>query len=478
MKRYEQVAHAISERIEQSYYQAGERLPSIRDVSKTFEVSISTAQEAYRLLEDQGLAEPRPKSGYYVLNRQKAPQQLPDVSRPVQRPLEVSQWEEVLNLLCANTSQDIVQLGRAIPDLEAPTLKPLSRIMSDLNRYAQSSILSYEHLRGSDKLRLQIARLMVDSGCRLHPDDIITTTGCQEALSVSLRAISQPGDIIAVDSPSFYGSMQAIKAHGLKALEIPTHPETGISLEALQLALEQWPIKAIQITPTCNNPLGYTMPVEHKQRLLEITAPYDLPIIEDDIYGDLAYHAPRPPSIKSFDNEGRVLLCSSFSKTLAPGLRVGWVAPGRYVNQVIHMKYVVTASTATLPQVAIAEFIAQGGYERHIRKMRTQYQQSRDAMIGWIEKYFPQGTRISYPQGGFLLWVELPVEIDTVMLNERTMALGVCIAPGVLFSASGKYRHCMRLNFTDRPSERNERAVQIVGEEIRKMTQELTKVTV
>ncbi|SIS54786.1 PLP-dependent aminotransferase family protein [Neptunomonas antarctica] len=473
MKLYEQVAHSIAERIEQSFYQTGEKLPSIRSLSLTHEVSISTAQEAYRLLEDQGWAESRPKSGFYVINKQKAPQHLPDLSRPIQKPIEISQWEEVLNLLCASTTSDIVQLSRAIPDLEAPTLKPLTRIMSDLNKHAQASMLSYESLRGADSLRLQIARLMVDSGCRLHPDDIIITTGCQEALSASLRAITQPGDIVAVDSPSFYGSMQAIKAHGLKAIEIPTHPETGISLEALELALEQWPIKAIQLTPTCNNPLGYTMPVEHKKRLLELTSRYDLPIIEDDIYGDLSYISPRPPSIKSFDTQGRVLLCSSFSKTLAPGLRIGWVAPGRYVNLVMHMKYVVTASTSTLPQHAIAEFIAQGGYERHIRKMRAQYHQSRDVMIGWVEKYFPVGTKISYPQGGFVLWVELSDEIDTVILNERTMRQNVSIAPGMLFSGSGKYSNCMRLNFTDKPSVKNENAIKTVGNMVSKMLTDL-----
>ncbi|WP_136679941.1 PLP-dependent aminotransferase family protein [Neptunomonas sp. XY-337] len=464
MKLYEQVADAIAARIDQSYYQVGEKLPSIRAISQAHGVSISTAQEAYRLLEEQGRAEVRPKSGFYVLAQSKSPQQLPDLSRPAQRPMEVSQWEDVLELLCANTNREMIQLGRAIPELGAATLKPLSRIMADLNRQDPLATLNYEHLRGSDNLRLQIARLMVDAGCVLHPDDIVTTTGCQEAISTSLRAVTEPGDIVAVDSPSFYGSMQAVKAQGLKALEIPTHPETGISLEALELALEQWPIKAIQITPTCNNPLGYTMPEANKKRLLAMTKRYDLPIIEDDIYGDLAYQAPRPPALKSFDTEGRVLYCSSFSKTLAPGLRVGWCAPGRYLNQVIHMKYVVTASTATLPQMAIAEFIAQGGYERHVRKMRAQYQQSRDVMIGWIEKYFPAGTKISYPHGGFLLWVELPSELDTSELNEYLIPENICIAPGVLFSASGKYQNCMRLNFTDPPNAKNEAAVKRVGE--------------
>ena len=464
MKLYEQTALQISERIEKGYFLVGDKLPSIRELSQSHSVSISTAQEAYRLLEDQGWAESRPKSGYYVLDRQNTPLNLPNITRPSQRPLEVTHWQEVLNLLCANYQPDSIQLSRAIPDLDAPSIKPLTKLLADINRQLPTrDLLSYETLRGSDKLRLQIARLMVDSGCQLHPDDLVITNGCQEALSSSLLALCKPGDIIAVDSPNFYGSLQIIKALGLKALEIPTHPETGISLEALELALEQWPIKALQITPTCNNPLGYTMPTEHKKKLLALTKPYDLAIIEDDIYGDLAYQSPRPPSIKSMDEEGRVLYCSSFSKTLAPGLRVGWVAPGRYLNQVMHMKYVVTASTSTQAQLGIAEFIAQGGYERHIRKMRQQYQNNRDYLIRLITEHFPDGTRMSYPLGGFVLWVELPGNIDTVEMNKRAELFNTSIAPGTLFSASGKYRNCMRLNFAQRGDERSDKAVEQLG---------------
>lgn len=463
MKLYEQLADSFIQRIEQAYYQRGDKLPSIRQASQSHHVSIATVQEAYRLLEERGLVEVRPKSGYYVKEQQPTPYQLPSQSQPPQQPLEVSKWEEVLELLCTDTS-NALHLGRAIPDLSAPTLKPIGRIMANINRYAAKDILNYEHLRGASKLRLQIARLMVDSGCQLHPDDIITTTGCQESLSASLRAITQPGDIIAVDSPNFYGGMQAIKAQGLKALEIPTHPKTGISLEALEMALEQWPIKALQLTPTCNNPLGYTMPLENKKRLLELTAPYNLPIIEDDIYGDLSYQSPRPPSIKAFDTEGRVLLCSSFSKTLAPGFRIGWVIPGRYLANVLHMKYVVTSSTSTLPQLTLAEFIAQGGYERHIRKMRLQYQQNRDLMISQIEACFPKETKISYPQGGFLLWVELPGEVDTSALNNQLQKKGISIAPGTLFSANNKYQNCMRLSFAEQPDERTTAALRTIGE--------------
>mgnify|MGYP000085427654 CR=1 FL=1 len=471
MKLYEQLLEELSQRIEQGYYPVGSKLPSIRSLSSERGVSISTVQEAYQRLEERGLAEVRPKSGYYVQGRSAVPA-LPEVSRPAQRPLEVSHWEQVYHLLNSEKGQGHMALGTAMPAIDSPTLKPLMKALVEAAKFSSEQFLNYCDIRGSEKLRKQIARLAVDSGCQLHPDEIIITTGCQEALVCSLRAITQPGDIVATDSPSFYGSTQAIKALGLKALEIPTHPETGISLEALELALDQWPIKAIQVTPTCNNPLGYTMPEERRKALLRLAQQYDLPIIEDDIYGDLYYKSPRPRTIKSFDEEGRVLLCSSFSKTLAYGLRLGWVAPGQCTERVLHKKFVSTVSNPPVQQEAVAEFIAQGGYERHIRKMKAQYQLARDMMVDLVEAFFPEGTRISYPAGGYLLWVELPIEVDTVKLNKRLESKNISIAPGVIFSASGKYRNCMRLNFAKKPDEKMKQALQYVADEAQRLIDE------
>ncbi|MCH4563142.1 PLP-dependent aminotransferase family protein [Halomonas sp. EGI 63088] len=464
MKRYEAVARAIGERIEQGLYRVGDRLPSIRRLCQEFQVSVSTAQEAYRRLEEAGAVEARPRSGYFVAPRV-TPSVLPRVSRPARRPLDVSQWDQVLELVGESPDQDrLLRLGRGIPDLDAATLRPLLRRLSTLHRRAGAQDLNYDSLAGSLELRRQIARLATASGCLLHPDDLLVTTGCQEALSLSLRTLAGPGDVVAVDSPSFYGTMQILKAQGLKALEIPTDPQTGISLAALELALEQWPVRAIQITPTCNNPLGYTMPETRKRALVALAQRFDVAIVEDDIYGDLAFTTPRPRTIKSFDDDGRVLLCSSFSKTLVPGLRVGWIAPGRYRDQVLHMKYVSTGASATLPQLAVAEFIAHGHYERHLREMVRQYQRQRDIMLGWVARDFPQGTGVSYPQGGFLLWLELPGEVDCVRLNARLAEERLHIAPGSLFSASGKYRHCLRLNYAAALTGAVEAAVKRVGE--------------
>lgn len=463
MTLYVNLAALLGARIEQGLYRPGDRLPSVRALSLEHGVSLSTVQQAYRHLEDQGLAIPRPKSGYFVPASRQVPA-LPMVSRMAQRPVEVSQWDQVLELISRAPGQEnLLQLGRGRPDIDSPTLKPLLRSLSRLSRRQDANSLTYGCIYGHLGMREQIARLMLDSGCSLSPEEIIITTGCHEALSAALRAICQPGDIVAVDSPSFHGVMQALKGFGMKALELPTDPLTGISLEALELALEQWPIKAIQLTPTCNNPQGYTMPDANKRALLALAQRYDVAIIEDDVYGDLAYSYPRPRTIKSFDQDGRVLLCSSFSKTLAPGLRIGWIAPGRYLEQVLHMKYLGTGSTAQLPQLALTEYLLAGHYEPHLRRMRSQYARSRDLMIDWVSRYFPPGTRVSRPQGSFMLWVELAPGFDSQRLNQILLPQRIQIAPGSIFSAAGKYRNCLRLNYAALPSAEIEAAIRQIG---------------
>ncbi|WAH58623.1 PLP-dependent aminotransferase family protein [Pseudomonas silvicola] len=477
MTLYVNLAELLGSRIEQGFYRPGDRLPSVRALSAEHGVSLSTVQQAYRVLEDNGLAAPRPKSGYFVPSARQLPA-LPAVGRPAQRPVEISQWDQVVELVRSSPRKGVVQLGRGMPDVTSPTLKPLLRSLAQLSRRLDMPGLYYDTVYGTEALREQVARLLLDSGCRLQASDLVITTGCHEALSASIRAVCEPGDIVAVDSPSFFGAMQTLKGLGMKALEIPTDPITGISLEALELALEQWPIKVIQLTPNCNNPLGYVMPEARKRALLTLAQRYDVAIIEDDVYGDLAFSYPRPRTIKSFDEDGRVLLCSSFSKSLAPGLRIGWVAPGRYLERVLHMKYIGTGCTATQPQLAIADFIKDGHFEPHLRRMRSQYQRSRDLMIDWVSRYFPEGTRASRPQGGFMLWVELPESFDTLRLNRALLEQDVQIAVGSIFSASGKYRNCLRMNFAARASSEIEAAVRKVGETAKRLIAEMDVETV
>lgn len=458
MKLYEKVATELRDNIESGFFVAGDKLPSIRKLVAQYSVSISTVQMAYQQLEMEGLIEARPKSGYFVSLITTVPA-LPETSRPAQRPIDVSQWQQVLDVLLTKEGVDTIQLQHAMPNMSEPTLKPLLRKMTELMRHQVALSLPYGDIKGALVLREQIIKLAINSGCSLHPDDLVVTSGCQEGLSVCLRAVTEPGDIVAVESPSFYGSMQAIKTANLKAIEIPTNAEHGLSIEALELALEQWPIKVILVTPTCNNPMGYTMPEEDKKRLYQLAQSYDICIIEDDIYGDISYQSPRPKTIKSFDEDGRVLLCSSFSKTVAPGIRVGWIAPGRYRDKVTHIKYVSSSMCPTLPQLAIADFIKTGEYNRHTRRVRLLYKQGRDHLIACIKRHFPKDTRISFPQGGYILWVELNKQYDTMKLATRCKGGKVSIAAGPLFSATGKYRSSMRLNFTEQTDSEREQGI-------------------
>ncbi len=471
MNRYEHLANVLGDRIEQGLYPAGHRLPSVRILSDEHGVSVSTVQQAYRMLEDRLLVEARPKSGYFVsMTKRRAG--LPVACRTPQRPVDISQWDQVLAQITSRTVPGLINLGGGTPDITLPSLKPLSRALAKVAQRLDNSSLSYDVIEGSIELRDQIARLMIDSGSHIDAQNLVITTGCHEALSIAIRSVCQVGDIVAVDSPSFHGAMQTLKGFGMKALEIPTDPVTGISIEALEMALEQWPIKAIQLTPTCNNPLGYNMPDDRKKALLRLAQCYDIAIIEDDVYGDLAYQYPRPATIYSFDDDGRVLLCSSFSKTLAPGLRIGWIAPGRYRDIAIHMKYIGTGSSATQPQLAIADYIQAGHYQTHLRRVRHLYQQKLCLINEWVMKYFPEGVRVSRPQGGFLLWVELDERIDTQKLNRLLEPEKIQVSVGSIFSASGKYRNCMRLNFGTLDEARHEPAIKYVGEVVHKMMQD------
>lgn len=470
MTRYKHLACLLSDRIEQGLYRSGERLPSVRTLSSEHGVSISTVQQAYHLLEEKQLIVPQPRSGYFVATHKATPP-VPALTRPVQRPVEVTQWDSVLELLSSRTSGDVMQLGSGMPDLTQPTLKPLWKIMSRLAQKQQTELLNYDSLLGVSALREQVARLTIDSGCQLTAEDIVITTGCHEALSVSIRAVCAPGDIIAVESPAFHGTMQTLRGLGIRVIEIPTDSVTGISLEALELAFEQWPIKAVVVVPNCNNPLGFIMPEARKRALLALAQRVDAAIIEDDVYGELAWDYPRPVTLKSLDMDGRVLLCSSFSKTLAPGLRVGWVAPGRYRDRVLHMKYIGTGSTATLPQHTVAEFIRQGHYLPHLRRMRQVYQRNYETFSCWVRHYFPCGICVSRPQGGFLMWIELPEAFDAVRLDAELREASLQVAVGSLFSAAGKYRNCLRLNYGLPMNEQTEQALARLGTAVERAMQ-------
>ncbi|XSG84070.1 MAG: PLP-dependent aminotransferase family protein [Methylohalobius sp. ZOD2] len=467
---YQRIARQIAEQINQGVYRPGDRLPGVRRLSRQFGVSVSTIVQAQRCLEDEGRIQARPRSGYYVRARPWPLPDPPDISRPTVRPVPVTGQALVLRLIQATNERDFVQLGAAVPDPRFLPVRPLQRTLSAAARNGGERLATYQFPPGNPELRRQIARRMADSGCRIPPDEIVVTSGCQEALILALRAVARPGDVIAIESPCFYVFLQAIESLGLQALEIPTHPTTGISLEALTLALEQWPVKACALTANFSNPLGYCMPAEKKQALVALLARHGTPLIEDDIYGDLGFDGDRPPAVRAFDEEGSVIYCSSFAKTLSPGLGVGWIIPGRWREAVTFLKCVTNLATPTWPQFAIADFLRHGGYDHHLRQVREEYSRHVALMIRAVGRYFPEGTRVTQPRGGFVIWVELPQTVDAVTLCQEALQRRISIAPGPIFSAAGKYAHFIRLNCAQIWNEKLEKALLTVGRLAREMT--------
>ena len=445
---YEQVANRVSYLIEQGTLRPGDRVPSIRSLSKQMQVSVNTVKEAYRQLEDMRLIEARPQSGYYVRARLPDLPAEPVVNQPGPSPCEVSLDNIYQHVMRDLLDPQLLQLGIAIPSPELLPVEKLNRMLArETRRYATQSV-SYHLPPGNLRLRQQIARRALLSGCTISPEQVVITSGCVEAVMLALRVLCRPGDAVAIETPVYFNFLELIEELGLKALEIPSSPRGGISLEALEYALgsHYGQVKACIVISNFNNPLGGLMSDEDKQRLVDLLEEFKVPLIEDDIYGDLSYHDERPSVAKAYDHTGNVLLCSSFSKTLAPGYRVGWVATGRYQEQVERVKMITSVATSSPTQLAIAEFLANGGYDHHLRSIRRVYARQTVLMADAIGRFFPAGTRVSRPQGGYVLWVEMPPEVDGLRLYEHARAIGISIAPGMLFSLARRFRNCIRLN--------------------------------
>ena len=460
---YRQLARRVAEAIVAGALGPGERLPSVRALAQRERVSIATALAAYRHLENQRLVDARPKSGYFVCRR--APRLREPEARAVRRaPAFVGVNRLVMELLEASHDPDIVALGAACPSAALFPTGKLQRLLTAQTRRRPERLAEYRMGTGVEALRHQIARRAFDLGCRIEPENVIITNGCMEALNIALRAVAKPGGVVALESPTYFGVLQIAESLGLKALEIPTSPRTGLSVEALDLATRKpGAVNAVVVMPNFSNPLGCLMPDAQKKRMVELMAERDIPIIEDDIYGDLHFGDRRPKPAKAWDRTGNVLLASSFTKTLAPGLRVGWIAPGRRFAEVSMLKFVNTISTEEVGQEVIAEFLANGGYDHHLRRLRQAFRDQVARMTDAIERHFPADTRVTRPAGGFVLWVELPESVDSLELFRAAAAKGVSLGPGVIFSPTGRFTHHLRVNCGFSWSERIERAVRDVG---------------
>jgi len=460
---YEQVAGSIRQLIEEGSLKPGDRVPSVRRLSRHQGVSISTVLQAFMQLENGGFIEARPQSGYYVRARMLNLPLEPRVTRPPKTASVVSVEDQVSQVYEAARDPSIIPLGAACAQADLFPAAKLMRLMGSLGRRLGSKINDYDLPPGLLELRRQLARRALDQGCRLTSDDIITTCGCTEAVALSLQAVAGPGDTIAVESPTYYGFLRMIQSLKMKAVEIPTDPRTGIQLDGLDRVLQKKKVKAVLVMSSFHNPLGSCMPEDHKKKLVELITRYDVPLIEDDIYGDLSFSLHRPVAAKAFDKKGLVMLCSSFSKTLAPGFRVGWVAAGRYHDAVMRYKSSLSLATPTPLQWTLAEFLQSGGYDHMIRGLRRTFEIQVQRMSESVGRNFPRGTRVSRPLGGFVIWVEMPEYVDAMKLFREAIESGISLAPGPIFSASQGFRNFIRLNCGHPWTDRMDQAVATIG---------------
>lgn len=442
---YQKIANDIAADIQQGIYVSGEKVPSVRKLSQLKAVSISTINQAYGLLEDQGLIRARPQSGYFVQEGANIPIQPPPISKG-SSPQPVSKSDVISTMLNTVNQPGLIHFGTAITHDTFMPHKALQSHIQKVARFQSHSALNYIFSPGFEPLRRQIATRMRAVNVKCHQDDIVITQGCSEALSLCLSASTQPGDIVAVESPCYYGFLQQAEQKGLKVIEIPTDSQSGISLDALSLALKQWPVKLIMVSARFSNPSGAALNTDEQQRLYRLAQKHDLMILEDDIYGELGFDQNINTVLKTFDEDNRVMHCSSFSKTLSSGIRIGWCLPGRALSAVIKQQTFSSFSPSSLSQLALSSFLESAQFDKHLRKLRQVCQYNIDALTIMIKQHFPAGTQITHPKGGYLLWLRLPYKISTLKLQKQALECGINIAPGALFSNSDEFDQYLRLN--------------------------------
>ena len=466
---YARIATRLGDLIENGVLRTGDRIPSIRRASRQHKISVTTAVQAYLELENRGLIEARPKSGFFVRYRPHHLLGEPQTSQPARHALPNESPTLMTKLFDATMRPDVVQFGAGLPNVSLLPVQKLNRMLAAAARRAGPASFQYDMPPGCLALRRALARRALDWGVKVSPDDIITTSGCMEALSICLRAVTRPGDTIAVESPTYFGLIQVLEQLGLKAFEIPTHPRSGLDLDTLERTVKSRRIAACLAIPNFNNPLGSLMPAIAKERLVDILKRREIPLIEDDLYGDLHFASERPHVAKSYDTKGLVMLCGSFSKSLAPGYRVGWMMPGRFFEKAKNLKFTSTGATATLPQLALADYLANGGYDHHLRSLRQALKRQVQQVSHAIAESFPREIKMTRPAGGLVLWVELPSRVDALRLHTRALAEKISIAPGPMFSARQSYRNFIRISCGEPWSPKIERAIGVLAYLVKQM---------
>ena len=463
MKLYQTLADNTARLIAEGVLRPGDRLPSVRQACRIHDIAPVTVIRAYHLLESRALIEARPKSGYFVRARlgQRLPE--PEMTRPAGESTALAVSDFIFEILDSVKDPAVVPLGSSFPAAGLFPLDRLGRFLAAAARHLDPLATLTDLPPGNDELRRQLSLRYLARGANVSPAEIVITSGAMEGLNLCLQAVTRPGDLIAIESPTFYAGLQAAERLGLKVIEIPAHPRDGVSLTDLEAALRQHPVKACLLMLNFANPTGARVPDARRQALVELLDRHDVPLIEDDVYAELYFGPDAPLCAKAVDPTGRVMQVSSFSKCLAPGYRIGWVAAGRYAGQIQRQKLSFSVATTVPVQIALAEYLKHGGFDTHLRRLRRTLAAQEAAMVEAVETHFPEGTRLARPEGGYFLWLELPARVDALLLHRQALARGISVAPGPIFSAKREFAHCVRLNFGHPFDARQREALEMLG---------------
>jgi len=466
---YERLAEHYRRVIAAGTLVPGDRMPSMRAFMSQHRVSLSTAVQTFRRLESAGLLFAKPRSGYFVKRPTKS--KLPNVREPeieaVPMPARfVGLHERISGVIeRAHRFPDALNLGGATAAAGLYPSAHLKSLAIKTLRHRPTLLTEAGPMEGAVEFRQAVAKRLLSCGVSTSQDEVIVTNGGVEAVNLALRAVAQPGDTIAIESPAFFGLLQILESLGLRALEIPTSPTTGLSIEALEIALTAYKnVKAVVVVANLQNPLGCSMPDERKAMLVSLCAHHGVAVIEDDPYRELIASAASTKPVKAWDRAGGVIYCSSLNKVLAPGMRLGWVSSGRWHERVKMLKFAQSRHNETLPQLVAAQFINSGAFDRHLHQLREKLGAQREAMSNAIAHYFPHETRMSQPSGGLLLWVALPNDAHSEALFDAALREGIRVAPGTIFSNSSGFDSFVRLSCPRPFDEVMETAVRRLGQ--------------
>ena len=462
MNKFAALSGEMRRMIETGGLRYGEKLPSVRMTARSRRLSMTTVVAAYRELEVFDLIEARPSSGYYV----KFDASLSRIPRPRLRfaPKGLETYRDLMPELLAEAEQGnrVLRLGVASIENSLLPRESLARLTRQILRTTGTQAFEYADPMGLPSLRKRIATLMMDRGAAVGAGDAVVTSGCQEAWWIALQRVCKPGDAVALESPAYPGVIKIMQLMGLKAVEIPATP-AGLHLDTLEDALRKHKIAACYVMPNCANPTGMVYSEETKQQLCELAARHDLPIIEDSANGDLYYGASPLPALKRYDQSDLVLFCSSFSKTVAPAFRVGWIVPGRFTNRAMELKYAVSLGTPVLQQLVVNRFISEGSFKRGLLKARRVLATTLGQMLRCVDECFPPGTVSQRPLGGMCAWIGLPAGVDSDRLRLMALEKSISIASGRMFSPSGAYTNHIRLGWGGVWTKRAEAGVRALG---------------